>query len=369
MDQSGTIEKSHFFDDEEIVLLDNAIFDALLKRENVIIPGFGYLETKKLADKTTVLFKSNLQKVVNTTGSSLQEEVAVSNLLKTLSESLKEGNVVSLPKTGIFRPIPKGDEGYRISFTISSYLRKELNSNLGEQIEPKRYKDQPVQEVLVDEKIEDVGNIVETVKLPEQKEDKLERLFDAKDGSRSEQRVEKIDASKEDMLFGETNIVLEKQFDKKINTQIKSAENPTYPTSTNKTNSKVGKVIMSQRQELEASKKPNIFKWVFIMFIFIAIFAVCMYFFLNNREKEPEVSVVQATQSTNLLDLAEESYGNRAFWIYIYDANSDKLTSPVNIPEGVQLRIPDLSEYNVDVRDSLEIKRANMMSDMILRLR
>ncbi|GHV30700.1 hypothetical protein FACS1894177_03740 [Bacteroidia bacterium] len=56
------------------------------------------------------------------------------------------------------------------------------------------------------------------------------------------------------------------------------------------------------------------------------------------------------------------------FWVYIYEANRDKISSPVNIPTGTDLRLPDLWEdYKVDVMDSMEIKRAGILSDRMLK--
>ena len=61
-------------------------------------------------------------------------------------------------------------------------------------------------------------------------------------------------------------------------------------------------------------------------------------------------------------------YGHSAFWVYIYEENKDKLSSPINIPKNISLVIPDLqTEYDVDVTDSMEIQRANILVDIVLR--
>jgi hypothetical protein len=83
---------------------------------------------------------------------------------------------------------------------------------------------------------------------------------------------------------------------------------------------------------------------------------------------DQSLELTKSDESIDLPSLAEQKYGNRIFWIYIYEANRDKISSPVNIPAGIKLRIPNLLEdYKVDVTDSMEIKRAGILSDIILK--
>ena len=114
----------------------------------------------------------------------------------------------------------------------------------------------------------------------------------------------------------------------------------------------------------------------FILFGFAAFFVLMLVvlnvsetFYQQDKIEEDRSAVELHDNPTTLLDLAEKAYGNKAFWIYIYDANKAKLSTPLNIPSGVSLVIPDLSEYNVDVTDSLEIQRAIMAADAILNIK
>ncbi|GHU81082.1 hypothetical protein FACS1894145_8030 [Bacteroidia bacterium] len=97
-------------------------------------------------------------------------------------------------------------------------------------------------------------------------------------------------------------------------------------------------------------------------------------FVTGNSETESTQVIDQSNESAksyesiDLPSLAERKYGNRIFWVYIYEANRDKISSPVNIPAGINLRIPNLWEdYKVDVMDSMEIKRAEILSDVMLK--
>lgn len=53
--------------------------------------------------------------------------------------------------------------------------------------------------------------------------------------------------------------------------------------------------------------------------------------------------------STSLAQLARKYYGNTHCWIYIYSANKSKLTSPNNIPTGIELVIPEITQEEMQV--------------------
>ena len=105
-----------------------------------------------------------------------------------------------------------------------------------------------------------------------------------------------------------------------------------------------------------------------IVAVIAVLFVVAVLFSWNSSRKttEPTESASQH-DSIDLPLLAEQHYGNRVFWIYIYDANMDKLESPMNIPKNVSLVIPDLeAEFDVDVNDDLEIQRAKIKAEIVI---
>jgi len=88
----------------------------------------------------------------------------------------------------------------------------------------------------------------------------------------------------------------------------------------------------------------------------------------KNRGMQEITPNVTSSEFISLPALSEQHYGHPAFWVYIYEANLDKIASPANIPKNTSLVIPDLkSEYDIDVTDSKEIQRANILSDIILK--
>ena len=145
---------------------------------------------------------------------------------------------------------------------------------------------------------------------------------------------------------------------------------PKQPLSMTSRTSRVGDVIVPQDELVIKSKSKGIPGWMLGVVAGIAVLIVVVMTLISQSNKKTEEEMVLSipTQSINLPSLAEMHYGNAAFWIYIYEANYDKLNSPVNIPSNVSLLIPDLkNEYNIDVMDSMEIKRANILSEMLLK--
>jgi hypothetical protein len=113
-------------------------------------------------------------------------------------------------------------------------------------------------------------------------------------------------------------------------------------------------------------KKNNVAGWLIAFAVCIAVIIVVATNVISDKTEDQPVLITQS-ESINLPALAEQHYGNSIFWVYIYQANQDKLTSPVNIPKNVEITIPDLVEFDVDINDSMEIKRANILSDIILK--
>ncbi|MDR0547081.1 MAG: hypothetical protein LBG77_05805 [Dysgonamonadaceae bacterium] len=122
----------------------------------------------------------------------------------------------------------------------------------------------------------------------------------------------------------------------------------------------------NDKRTARRSKKSNA-GLIFIFLIIIAIFAAVtvMNRYANNPTEDSAAIETANTNSTNLPQLAEERYGNPAFWVYIYEANQQQLSSPVNIPAGIPLLIPDLADRNINVDDSMEIAKAKFLTNKI----
>ncbi len=77
-----------------------------------------------------------------------------------------------------------------------------------------------------------------------------------------------------------------------------------------------------------------------------------------------EKVVVQEGKTLRLI--AEEKFGNREFWVYIYLKNKDKMKNPNLVAVGTELIIPDASEYDIDASDTLSIAKAKALGDDFL---
>ncbi|PIE99440.1 MAG: hypothetical protein CR965_02310 [Paludibacter sp.] len=68
-------------------------------------------------------------------------------------------------------------------------------------------------------------------------------------------------------------------------------------------------------------------------------------------------------EGQNLAYLSRKYYGHSYFWVYIYEANRDKIANPNDIPVGSKLRIPKLNKKLIDKRNpkcleyALKLKR------------
>jgi hypothetical protein len=66
-----------------------------------------------------------------------------------------------------------------------------------------------------------------------------------------------------------------------------------------------------------------------------------------------------------LTAIALREYGNKAFWIYIYEENKDHIFNPDNIPVGTMIRIPPATKYGIDAGDPASVDRAQ---EKVLRM-
>jgi hypothetical protein len=286
-----------------------SIIELLLRGESVIIPDFGYLEVKSLPGRSTVLFR--------VAGSEAQDFGQPSDIYSYISVPLKSGKVVSLlPEVGVFRPVKTGSDDFKISFLPSSSLRNRLNG----------------------------------------KEEEVESVVESGIRESTVVEIEPESETKPKITIGETT---------SLNTKNKA------PAGTK--TAQVGDVIVPQDDEarvLSKRKVINISGWALVIGAFVAVFVIILTHFSSQNKgllEQQDATVVQQ-EARNLPALAEEHYGNSAFWVYIYDANRDKLVSPMNIPDKIAINIPDLAEeYEVDITDSLEIKRANSLAISILK--
>jgi len=313
------------------------MIESLLKGEIVEIPDFGYLEVKSVGEKHTVLFKSTGKS--KTEGMNRNKEA---NALYTfISEPLKEEKIVNLSQIGIFRSVKKENGEIYISFILSPYLRKILNKEEGNENVKKNTK-------------ENLPNTKSISKNEPKKMPKTEILTMKVPSVASSQKPESAKATK-----GED--------DRYYNGSSNHRSRP---------NLEEEGAIHEHTHSHSHERRPSIKLRNVLLFsaiIVAVVFVVVLTIHSNktkNEDEQQQAEVILSNESISLPSLAEQHYGNPAFWIYIYEANKDKLSSPLNISKSLlgTLIIPDLkTEFDVDVTDSMEIQRANIWAEMVLK--
>lgn len=73
-------------------------------------------------------------------------------------------------------------------------------------------------------------------------------------------------------------------------------------------------------------------------------------------QKFPVTETIE--QGSRLTLLALKYYGNKAFWVYIYEANKNIITNPDKIPVGTKIRIPKPDFTKINAKDPESIAKA-----------
>ncbi|MDR2692166.1 MAG: hypothetical protein LBB73_07760 [Dysgonamonadaceae bacterium] len=307
--------------------LSSSIVALFLEKGKVIIPEFGYLELKVFPGKCTVLFNETESLPVFVAS----EDSIESRIYANISVPLKKGQTVVVPEVGVFRPVKNVDGSYRISYTVSSTLRELLNGSVKSKAD--------IGIPLLPAAETQNTNVSAGKREATKPED--ERKTEEKGGER---RIEKRGATlvrKPDIRSNRLNI---------------------------RNTSKVGDVVIPQEE-----KRSDVARMRGIVAVAVAIVLFFIVWLLfpkgnNNNYEDERNDTPEALESIDLPSLAEKKYGTRIFWVYIYIENKDKISSPVNIPLGTDLKIPDLWEdYKVNIMDSMEIKKAIDLANKILK--
>ncbi|MCR5394467.1 MAG: HU family DNA-binding protein [Bacteroidales bacterium] len=75
---------------------------------------------------------------------------------------------------------------------------------------------------------------------------------------------------------------------------------------------------------------------------------------------------VKLEEGERLTLLALSTYGDKAFWAYIYDVNAFQLGDPNNVPTNIPLYLPEPTYFHIDASNPASIKRAQNRAMQIL---
>lgn len=66
-------------------------------------------------------------------------------------------------------------------------------------------------------------------------------------------------------------------------------------------------------------------------------------------------------------NMAKKFYGNKDFWVYIYEENKANIANPNNLPPGKVLVIPPAEKYGIDANNPESLKKARAKAAEILK--
>ncbi len=82
-------------------------------------------------------------------------------------------------------------------------------------------------------------------------------------------------------------------------------------------------------------------------------------------KKFPPMASVRIEKGQRLTLLALEYYGDKAFWVYIYEENKERIANPNNVPIGFVVKIPDARKYNIDATNPVSIAKAKEIAEVL----
>lgn len=78
------------------------------------------------------------------------------------------------------------------------------------------------------------------------------------------------------------------------------------------------------------------------------------------------LTVETSEEGTRLTILSRRYYGHKDFWVYIYEANKNKITNPDIIPVGIDLIIPIMNPKLIDVKNPECLEYAKKLHDLYI---
>lgn len=91
---------------------------------------------------------------------------------------------------------------------------------------------------------------------------------------------------------------------------------------------------------------------------------------LETKPLEKVLTKVTIKVGDRLTLISKKYYGDKVFWVYIYEYNRSKIVNPNNIPIGTQIEIPATWVYEIDKNNPASIDKASIkQSELLTRYR
>ena len=76
----------------------------------------------------------------------------------------------------------------------------------------------------------------------------------------------------------------------------------------------------------------------------------------SKKLSDNKMHTIREGERLNIIALRE--YGHKAFWVYIYEENQNKISNPDVVNPGMVIQIPPASKYGIDKNDPESVKKA-----------
>jgi hypothetical protein len=93
------------------------------------------------------------------------------------------------------------------------------------------------------------------------------------------------------------------------------------------------------------------------------------YILLENNDSTKYEAIVMYNYNVNINHVAKTFYKSNIFWPYIFIENQGEEAikrNPLDIPKGIILKIPRLTQNEIDLIDSTSVNKAKQLADSIL---
>lgn len=93
----------------------------------------------------------------------------------------------------------------------------------------------------------------------------------------------------------------------------------------------------------------------------------------DTEDIRPDISETNATEdsatydtvTSTLAQLSRKHFGSYEFWVYIYEENRDVISNPDRVEPNTRVRIPDAAKYGIDAHNKASINKALKKSQEI----
>lgn len=89
--------------------------------------------------------------------------------------------------------------------------------------------------------------------------------------------------------------------------------------------------------------------------------------FDNPRVYSNFIASERIKDGNRLTIMSKRYYGSKDFWVYIYEANKDRISNPDKIPVGTLIRIPKLDPRLIDAANPRCMKKAKELHDIYIK--